>query len=118
MQRVVYFTAGITASSSELADIAKLNEAAEAPYEIIVVNSSANAKYGETNRLIPCDFVAGSIPTIYAAIDEIDPDSIPVRGLSDAQAVVNNGDSFSVTGGSVTATVEDGVATFVYTVTP
>lgn len=118
MQRIVYFTAGPTATADELADIAKLNAAAEAAYTVSVVNGKENAKYGETNRLIPCDLVAGTVPTIYNAKPTIDPDAIPARGLSDTQAVVNDGDTFPVAGGTVSVTVEDGEATFAYTATP
>lgn len=90
MQTVVYFTAGIVPTSDELADIAKLNTAAEAPYLVLVTNGAANAKYGETNRLIPCELVAGTIPTIYAGKPTIDPDSIGTG------ATVANGDTVAV----------------------
>ncbi len=116
MQRIVYFTAGTTPTSGELADIAKLNAAAEAAYEVTVANGAANAKYGETDRLIPCDLVAGTVPTEYNAIDVIDPDAIPARGLSDTQAVVENGEALTVpvTGtytDTATVTVVDGAVT-------
>lgn len=89
MQRIVFFTAGPTATADELTAIGKLNTAAEKPYEVLVANGAANSKYGETNRLIPCDFVAGAIPTIYDAIDEIDPDNLPGAGptVADGQSV-------------------------------
>lgn len=115
-KKVIYFTAGINATAGELADIAKLNAAAEPQYEVIVANGAANAKYGETNRLIPSDFVAGSIPGIYGEIDEIDPDNIPNQALTDAQTIVNDGDTLAVTtggepAGTVTFAVVDGVLT-------
>lgn len=52
-KKVVYFTAGINATSGELADIAKLNAAAVPQYEVLVANGAANAEYGETDRIIP-----------------------------------------------------------------
>ncbi|AEX56097.1 hypothetical protein KL1_00013 [Burkholderia phage vB_BceS_KL1] len=115
-KKVIYFTAGINATSGELADIAKLNAAAEPQYEVIVANGAANAKYGETNRLIPSDFVAGTIPGIYGEIDEIDPDNIPNQALTDTQTIVNDGDTLEVTtggdpAGTVTFAVVDGVLT-------
>lgn len=115
-KKVIYFTAGINATAGELADIAKLNTAAEPQYEVIVANGAANAKYGETNRLIPSDFVAGTIPDIYSEIDEIDPDNIPNQALTDTQAIVNDGDTLAVTtggepAGTVTFAVVDGVLT-------
>lgn len=112
MQRIVYFTAGITATVDELADIAKLNDAAAAAYQVTVVNGAANAKYGDTNRLIPCDLVAGTVPTIYNAKPTIDPDAIPARGLSDTQAVVNDEQVIDTDdGGTVTLTIVDGEIT-------
>lgn len=115
-KKVIYFTAGINATAGELADIAKLNAAAEPQYEVIVANGAANAKYGETNRLIPSDFVAGTIPGIYDEIDEIDPDNIPNQALTDTQTIVNDGDTLAVTtggepAGTVTFAVVDGVLT-------
>lgn len=115
-KKVIYFTAGINATAGELADIAKLNAAAEPQYEVIVANGAANAKYGETNRLIPSDFVAGTIPGIYDEIDEIDPDNIPNQALADTQTIVNDGDTLAVTtggdpAGTVTFAVVDGVLT-------
>lgn len=115
-QRIIYFTAGITATAGELADIAALNAAAEAPYEVIVANGAANAKYGETNRLIPTDYVAGTIPTIYNAVPTIDPDNLPVSGLKDTQAIVTDGEVLDEEGGgTITVAVADGVATYTYT---
>ncbi|QEG09329.1 virion structural protein [Xanthomonas phage Samson] len=119
MQRIVYFTAGTTPTSGELADIAKLNAAAEAAYEVTVVNGAANAKYGETNRLIPCDLVAGTVPTIYNAKEVIDPDAIPARGLAATEAIVQAGTPIAITGGTVTFTVVDNEITGgVFTPTP
>lgn len=118
MQRIVYFTAGITPTSGEQADIAKLNAAAEAAYEVTVVNGAANAKYGEMNRLIPCDLVAGSVPTIYNAKEVIDPDAIPVQNLPNTQAVVTNGQKITgVTGTGTVANIAVNPTTKAVTVT-
>lgn len=42
MQRIVFFTAGPTATADELTAIGKLNTAAEKPYEVLVANGVAN----------------------------------------------------------------------------
>jgi len=110
-KKVVYFTAGINATSGELADIAKLNAAAEARYEVLVVNGAANAEYGETDRIIPSDYVAGTVPSAYSEVDVIDPDSIPNQALTPTEAIVQAGTPIDITGGTVTFTVEDNVIT-------
>lgn len=102
-KRVIFFTAGPLATTNELAAIAKLNAVAVAQYEVLVANGSQNAKYGETNRLIPCDFVAGVVPTIYNAKATIDPNNIPNQALTSTQAIVSNGQK--VTGVTGTGTV-------------
>ena len=112
-KKVIYFTAGINATAGELADIAKLNAAAEPQYEVIVANVRSMLY---ERRLIPSDFVAGTIPGIYGEIDEIDPDNIPNQALTDTQTIVNDGDTLEVTTGSdpagtVTFAVVDGVLT-------
>jgi hypothetical protein len=111
-KKVIFFTAGKTATAGEIADIAKFNAAAEAQYSVSVMNGAANTKYGETNRLAPCDFVAGTIPTIYNAKDEIDPDAIPNQALTATQAIVEDAQVLDVDGGGTVAlTIEDGVIT-------
>jgi len=89
-KRVLYFTAGITATSPELAAIAKLNAVTIPQYQTIVMNGAANAKYGETNRLVPGDYAAGTIPGIYSGYPVIDPDSIPNQALTATQAIVTH----------------------------
>ncbi len=117
MKTIVYFTAGSKPTADELADIAALNALAEQPYIVLVANGAQNAKYGETNRLIPCDYAAGTIPTIYDAIPEFDIDSPPNPGnLPDNQGVVTDGETFAVTGGTVTIHVAAGVVTATYAV--
>lgn len=117
-KRILFFTAGITPTSGELAAIAKLNAAADKPYEVTVLNGAANTKYGETNRLIPCDFVAGTVPTIYNAKTVVDPDAIPVQNLPNTQAVVTNGQKITgVTGSGTVANIAVNPTTKAVTVT-
>lgn len=104
-KRILFFTAGITPTSGELAAIAKLNGA-------------ANTKYGETNRLVPCDFVAGTVPTIYNAKTVVNPDAIPVQNLPNTQAVVTNGQKITgVTGSGTVANIAVDPTTKAVTVT-
>ena len=111
-KKVVYFTAGINATAGELADIAKLNAAAEPQYEVLVANGAANAEYGETDRIIPSDYVAGTVPSVYSEVDVIDPDAIPNQALTATQAIVNDAQVLDVDGGgTVTLTIEGGVIT-------
>lgn len=111
---IIYFTESAQATSGELADIVKLNAAAEAPYRVLVVNGSANAKYGELNRLIPGDFVAGSVPAIYEievederVYPEIDPDDLPVVLPSDQVAIADGQVVETADGGTVTFSVSN-----------
>lgn len=124
-KKVVYFTAGINATSGELADIAKLNAAAEPQYEVLVVNGAANAEYGETDRIIPADFIAGTIPDVYRVdgdpledpvYPEIDPDAIPNQALTATQAIVNDAEALTVpVTGTYTTTATVSVANGVVT---
>ncbi len=124
-KKVVYFTAGINATSGELADIAKLNAAAEPQYEVLVANGAANAEYGETDRIIPADFVAGTIPDVYRVdgdpledpvYPEIDPDAIPNQALTATQAIVNDAEALTVpVTGTYTTTATVSVANGVVT---
>ncbi|ALH23588.1 virion structural protein [Pseudomonas phage PaMx42] len=117
-KKVIFFTAGTTPTSGELAAIAKLNAAADKPYEVTVMNGAANTKYGETNRLAPCDFVAGTVPTIYNAKTVLDPDAIPVQNLPNTQAVVTNGQKITgVTGSGTVANIVVNPTTKAVTVT-
>jgi hypothetical protein len=117
-KKVLFFTAGITPTPSELTAIGKLNTAADKPYEVTVMNGAANTKYGETNRLVPCDFVAGTVPTIYNAKSVIDPDAIPVQNLPATQAVVTNGQKITgVTGSGTVANIAVNPTTKAVTVT-
>lgn len=95
-KKVLFFTAGVTATSPELTAIGKLNAAAEKQYEVTVLNGAANTKYGETNRLVPCDLVAGTVPGIYSAKTVLDPDAIPMPSLPATSAVVSNAGNVTV----------------------
>jgi len=114
-KKVIYFTASFNPTSDELADIAQLNAAAVPQYEVLVVNASANTKYGEGDRIIPADFVAGKIPDAYfvdgdLVYPEIDPWAIPNQALAETQAIVEDGQVLEVDGGgTVTLTIADGV---------
>ena len=124
-KKVVYFTAGINATAGELADIAKLNAAAEPQYEVLVANGAANAEYGETDRIIPADFIAGAIPDVYRVdgdpledpvYPEIDPDAIPNQALTATQAIVNDAEALTVpVTGTYTTTATVSVANGVVT---
>lgn len=100
MKRILFFCAGINPTNDEKAAIAKFNSVADKPYEVIVLNGAANAKYGETDRLIPCDFVAaasgGAVPDIYSEIEGIDADEIPLQGYPATQALVSDGGQLNV----------------------
>lgn len=84
---VVFFTAGINPTTNEKTAIGKLNAAAEPAYKVLVVNGAANAKYGETDRLIPTDFAAGTIPTIYNAVPVLDPNALGGVTVTNGQTV-------------------------------
>ncbi|AZF90018.1 virion structural protein [Pseudomonas phage vB_PaeS_SCUT-S3] len=124
-KKVVYFTAGINATAGELADIAKLNAAAEPQYEVLVANGAANAEYGETDRIIPADFIAGTIPDVYRVdgdpledpvYPEIDPDAIPNQALTATQVIVNDAEALTVpVTGTYTTTATVSVANGVVT---
>lgn len=116
MEKIVYFTAGAVPTSGELADIAKLNAAAEAPYVVLVSSAKGDTKYGE--HLIDADYVAGTPPTAYSAVPTIDPDNMPILGLPDTSGVVTDGQTFAVTGGTVTMHVADNVVTATFAATP
>lgn len=120
MKRILFFLAGMKPTNDEQAAIDKFNNAAAKPYEVIVLNGTANAEYGEgePNRLIPCDFVSSingtEVPAIYNGIDGIDADEIPLQGYPSTQAIAIDGYTLNVSNsaGDVFATsimhVEDG----------
>ncbi len=106
MAKILFFLAAGLATEEELATIAALNAAALPAYEVEVLNSLENAEYGDENRLIPCDFVAGTIPEDYEGVDVFDVDAIPVT-VADADSITvrNSASSASTVG---TANIVDG----------
>ena len=111
--KVLFFTAGPTPTSPELAAIAKLNAVSLPQYETIVANGAAiNGNEFGADRLIPCDFVAGTIPEAYGEIEEIDPDEIPNTALLATEAIVSNAQVLTLSnGGTATLTIAGGVIT-------
>lgn len=89
MQKVIYFTAGPVTTTDEKADIVKLNNIAQAPYQISVLNGSADFNFGAGPQ--EADLVAGTIPDEYEDIPEIDPDNPPGPVLPATDAIVSNG---------------------------
>lgn len=117
-KRILFFTADKIPTTAEMVNIGKFNTAAEQPYEVIVLNGEENAKYGELNRLIPADFAAGTIPTIYNGLPVVLPDAIPVQNLPATQAVVKNGQKITgVTGSGTVANIVVNPTTKAVTVT-
>ena len=119
MAKVIYFTAGEKATAPELADIANLNVAAVAPYEVVVRRGDDVASYSYGAGIEAADYVAGTIPDAYSDTEDypvIDPDDIPVPGVDYAtQAIISNGDVLDTAdGGTVTVAIVDGVATYTY----
>jgi hypothetical protein len=123
MAKIIYFIAGNAPTVGEAADIAKLEAATGAPYELAIRSNKAIPEYGE-GRYEVADFVAGTLPgaaesdvnDFYAAIDEIDPDNIPVTNVPSTSVVVSDGDELAaVGGGTIAVAVAAGVATYTYT---
>lgn len=116
LKKVVYFTLSDVPTAGEIADIAKLNAATAAPYEVAVRSSVRPMSSGGDNEA--CDYVAGTIPEVefYEEKDVIDPDDIPNQNLSATQVIVNDGDELAaVGGGTIAVAVAAGVATYTYT---
>lgn len=123
MAKIIYFIAGNAPTVGEAADIAKLQAATGAPYELAIRSNKAIPEYGE-GRYETADFVAGTLPGVaesdvndfYAAIDEIDPDAIPATNVPSTSVVVSDGDELAaVGGGTIAVAVAAGVATYTYT---
>ena len=119
-QKVLFFTAGVTADANELAAIAKLNALAVPAYEVGVRSAISSSNYGA--GIESADYVAGTVPDAYDDAETypvIDEDAPPAPdNLPATQAIVNNGDALeiAVTGSytdTVTFTVVDGVITAV-----
>lgn len=120
MAKIMYFIAGNAPTVEEAADIAKLEAATGAPYELVIRSNKALPSYGE-GRFEAADFVAGTLPAdedandFYDAIDVIDPDNIPATNVPSTAVVVNDGDVLDEEGGgTITVAVVEGVATYTY----
>ena len=110
MKRIIFFQAGPTATSGEIAEIEAINRMAVSPYELIVMNASESTLYGAGNA--PADYVAGTIPTAYAEVTEFDytdppdPVLIATKAIVADEAVLDTDD-----GGTVTVTVAENAIT-------
>lgn len=91
-KKAIYFIAGVTADATELADIAKLNAAANPAYTVAVRSKLASANFGAGKEA--ADYVAvkagGSIPDDYSAVTVIDPSNPPAQSLPATQAIVSH----------------------------
>lgn len=115
LKKLIYFTATDVPTAAEKEDIAKLNAAAIAPYEIAVRSSQRPLKSGGPLEFTNC--VSGTMPTEYAeGYEFVDPDNIPVGGITDTQVILNDGEELAVEGGgTVSVAISNGVATYTYT---
>lgn len=92
MQKIIYFTAGTTPTEEELADINALNALAAAQYDVNVSNGSVPSGLGD-DAIEASDFVAGTIPDAYEAVDIFDINNPPEpSNLPATQAVVSDED--------------------------
>lgn len=62
-EKVLFFTAGPKATTQELAEITKINQAAQAPFVVGIRNAQAGVSYGYGPE--ETDYVAGSPPAPY-----------------------------------------------------
>lgn len=116
MSKVIYFTAGMTPTTGELADIATLNNAAKAPYQVVVRRRDASQNYGAGPE--DCDYVAGTIPdTGYGSKPVLNPASLPPTVNEGASVNVKNSagnvtkpGTAHVAGGSVSVSLAATVA--------
>lgn len=115
MKTVLYFTAGMTPTAGELADIAKLNALAEKPFDVKVLSGLRDCTYD--GNVIEADYVAGTVPDSYKEegteiYDVLDPDAPPAfDSLPSTQAIVTNADELDVNGETVTLAVSDNEVT-------
>jgi len=111
-QNVIYFIAGTKPTTEEAVEIALLNDATEAPYSVHVYNQA-----NQSTPIRDADYVAGTVPTEYAAYPVIDPESIPLAPIPEDQAIVSDAGTQSVTnsagadGHTATYTVVDSEVT-------
>lgn len=97
-KKVIFFTAGITATTGENAAIAQLNALAAPAYEVVVMNT----KVPQSTPIRAADYAAGTIPTAYSATPVIDPAN-PPTGLPATKAIVTEGDVLTLKNSAGTA---------------
>lgn len=120
MAKIIYFAAGDTLTPTERDEIDLIQPFTEPPFKLTVVNAQESNSYGYGP--MDADFIAGTPPAPYDNLDPnegtvypvFDPEKPPVPVL-DTQVVVNDGDTFTVAGGTVSAAVAAGVVTMSYT---
>lgn len=76
-KKIIYFIAGQKPTTEEAAEIADLQATVEPDYTLSVRSNAGSPIYSDDN-LEPCDYVAGTVPTAYNAVDEFDPEKLPV----------------------------------------
>ncbi|CAA2409743.1 Virion structural protein [Xanthomonas phage Suba] len=115
--KILYFTAGRIPTTAEKAEIAAIEALCVVPYSVGVRNPIDSPNYGTPEE---ADYVAGTVPEEepYASLPEFDPADPPNPSLPADKAIVGNGDSYPVTGGTVSVAVAGGVPTFTFTPTP
>lgn len=123
-KKIIYFTAGSVVTPGEAADIEALNALAVPTYSVQVANASVLPNLGQMPNpdpepedpanvpiLMDCDFVAGTIPDDYDAIDVIDPDAPPAPDVGSDRAVVANEEVLTIGAETFTFTIVDGEIT-------
>lgn len=106
MKKIIYFTAGTTPTEQEAADIAFLN-ALVGQYELNVSNGAVVPNLG-ADVIETCDYVAGTIPTAYDAVDEFDITAPPLPpAMIATQAVVTDEQEIIIGEETFTFTVVD-----------
>lgn len=66
--KIIYFTADVTPTADEVAEIDALNALTLGAYSVSVRNGNVSASYGDV--IESSDLVAGTIPTEFAAVED------------------------------------------------
>jgi hypothetical protein len=111
MGKVIFFTAGETATVGEAADIAQLIAAMAANITDVAVRRGdlAAEDYSYGAGLEAADFVAGTIPAAYDDEEDfpvINPDALAPSGVPSTSKVIASGVKF--TGPAITGSYVDG----------
>ena len=110
MKKVIYFSAGYDLTDDEKAELDAINALAAPALEINVSNGGVSS--GLETVLEECYYVAGTIPTAYAEVDEFDIDNPPrLETIPATQAVVYDTQELTIGEDVYTFTVEDGEIT-------